>query len=203
MGLARNPFRIVLGFYIRAHLARNRPGNRRPRRSRPWDCPRPVVKTGGTKAAHAIHPASPDSTPPRRAHHGGQTAIVSHAPRLECITSNHPHAFEKPESYRYRRRFSWFSPKSVGNTGLHLLLPAPGQVHPHARGEHLVELTVNTADVGSSPRTWGTRADHHLLTEPLRFIPTHVGNTSHWSQYYDNNPVHPHARGEHFSGILL
>ena len=33
-----------------------------------------------------------------------------------------------------------------------------------------------TVHVGSSPRTWGTRAKLHDDGGPMRFIPTHVGN---------------------------
>ena len=52
---------------------------------------------------------------------------------------------------------------------------------------------------GSSPRTWGTpRSAAHWIGES-RFIPTHVGNTKAASFSRAFIPVHPHARGEHWS----
>ena len=75
---------------------------------------------------------------------------------------------------------------------------------------------------GSSPRTWGTRPLPARLFLCPRFIPTHVGNTVHRSLHRlsgrfipthvgntsnINSParsiaVHPHARGEHVTGLM-
>ena len=50
---------------------------------------------------------------------------------------------------------------------------------------------------GSSPRTWGTRCRRCPQIPPVRFIPTHVGNTCAHPQELLIEKVHPHARGEH------
>ena len=70
-----------------------------------------------------------------------------------------------------------FIPTLVGNTPASAPTPTRPSVHPHARGEHSSEPGKHTRTGGSSPRSWGTRAEPEFdLTLP---------------------PVHPHARGEH------
>ncbi len=76
-------------------------------------------------------------------------------------------------------------------------------VHPHARGEHTPTRWVVGFRRGSSPRTWGTRARHGDHMRKLRFIPTHVGNTSRRCGKIAQRSVHPHARGEHDSRSSL
>ena len=44
---------------------------------------------------------------------------------------------------------------------------------------------------------WGTRLYHKNATIPMRFIPTHVGNTEPMATMTDAAEVHPHACGEH------
>ncbi|QLD67619.1 hypothetical protein HWQ57_06255 [Pseudomonas aeruginosa] len=50
---------------------------------------------------------------------------------------------------------------------------------------------------GSSPRMWGTPGQQLQPGGPLRFIPTHVGNTGSWTTKAGSTSVHPHACGEH------
>ena len=50
---------------------------------------------------------------------------------------------------------------------------------------------------GSSPRTWGTPQGGGRGRGRLRFIPTHVGNTTALALCCVVWSVHPHARGEH------
>ena len=49
---------------------------------------------------------------------------------------------------------------------------------------------------GSSPRVWGTVVDFVLNRQPIRFIPTRVGNRTHGGPGETSAPVHPHACGE-------
>ncbi len=49
---------------------------------------------------------------------------------------------------------------------------------------------------------WGTQTQLETKTWRERFIPTHVGNTVHAELYVSVCPVHPHACGEHSSGLL-
>ncbi len=72
---------------------------------------------------------------------------------------------------------SRFIPTPVGNT---LLAAPPGTrptVHPHARGEHPVEVQGQITCYGSSPRPWGTHYVQRDIRGNHRFIPTPVGNT--------------------------
>ncbi len=73
---------------------------------------------------------------------------------------------------------------------------AARSVHPHARGERFALVYEMTDTVGSSPRPWGTRANHRSHHGKSRFIPTPVGNASCWSRTLYRSSVHPHARGE-------
>ena len=65
------------------------------------------------------------------------------------------------------------------------------------RGEHKDCRNVEVYASGSSPRAWGTLPHRLQLPEPLRFIPTCVGNTSCRPGGRSTAAVHPHVRGEH------
>ncbi len=53
---------------------------------------------------------------------------------------------------------------------------------------------------GSSPRMWGTLVGSLVCRHVIRFIPTHVGNTTLSGGVFLLMPVHPHACGEHGEG---
>ena len=93
---------------------------------------------------------------------------------------------------------SRFIPAHAGNTCAAMYSLVAMSVHPRARGEHYLVAQVTGLDVGSSPRTRGTRqarpscqasktvhprarGEHvrvqSLLAARLRFIPAHAGNT--------------------------
>ena len=90
-----------------------------------------------------------------------------------------------------------FIPTHVGNTLPGRFRIGHTSVHPHACGEHTAAPVLTDAEIGSSPRMWGTREPIRQRLEVHRFIPTHVGNT--WSTASASTPVtvHPHACGEH------
>ena len=90
-----------------------------------------------------------------------------------------------------------FIPTHVGNTLRIRPSPEPRPVHPHACGEHAVAVIVDHSLVGSSPRMWGTHLRDEQEEFTLRFIPTHVGNTSGAKLATAGLTVHPHACGEH------
>ena len=90
-----------------------------------------------------------------------------------------------------------FTPTHVGNTGSAALVSGWVSVHPHARGEYLVQLRPKCTLLGSPPRTWGIRLRLFLCRFGLRFTPTHVGNTDRIRSSAPPCPVHPHARGEY------
>ncbi len=90
-----------------------------------------------------------------------------------------------------------FIPTHVGNTQTSLFFTHTNPVHPHACGEHLKLKMILQFQTGSSPRMWGThRADERPLIH-VRFIPTHVGNTTNVNLQTNTLTVHPHACGEH------
>ena len=92
-----------------------------------------------------------------------------------------------------------FIPTHVGNTKNYSMPGFLEAVHPHARGEHNSRTKPLDFLLGSSPRTWGTRAKWIIVALIARFIPTHVGNTLERGITKRSASVHPHARGEHAS----
>ena len=59
------------------------------------------------------------------------------------------------------------------------------------------------AELGSSPRTWGTADPLLPKCRPYRFIPTYVGNSGRARTLDRPRAVHPHVRGEQFEpGVL-
>ena len=96
-----------------------------------------------------------------------------------------------------------FIPTRVGNTSTPALPKLRNSVHPHACGEHLHLCGHHVLRSGSSPRVWGTLVLNENETQDYRFIPTRVGNTGYPRPAGRGWPVHPHACGEHFQGILL
>ena len=94
------------------------------------------------------------------------------------------------------RAYPRFIPTHVGNATALLTVSMRSTVHPHARGERKVAGVEEGGDVGSSPRTWGTRRLCQRTRHHGRFIPTHVGNAAGGELYLKVGSVHPHARGE-------
>ncbi len=71
-----------------------------------------------------------------------------------------------------------FIPTHVGNTKERRGLRMFPAVHPHACGEHGINLIWGEIPLGSSPRMWGTLVQEMTSRHKSRFIPTHVGNTT-------------------------
>ncbi len=90
-----------------------------------------------------------------------------------------------------------FIPTHVGNTTRRDSISGLPSVHPHTRGEHDECISPMGTYAGSSPHTWGTRLEPVQDRSLIRFIPTHVGNTSTVGPESAGSPVHPHTRGEH------
>ena len=91
---------------------------------------------------------------------------------------------------------SRFIPTRVGNRRTSTRCCAIRSVHPHACGEQVHFGLSGRADVGSSPRVWGTGNSRPRERSPGRFIPTRVGNSSCPNRATTRWPVHPHACGE-------
>ena len=154
------------------------------------------TRVGNTKPAHrrnrqtAVHPHA-------RGEHMVQTPDgwkpVGSSPRAWGT-----HQYQ--ECHCDHRRFI---PTRVGNTPPRRSARADRPVHPHARGEHMVQTPDGWKPVGSSPRAWGTLHTCRRDLTPVRFIPTRVGNTPRRILSWIKRAVHPHARGEHPSFIPL
>ena len=89
-----------------------------------------------------------------------------------------------------------FIPTPVGNACSCAVRAGSGTVHPHARGERLLQSTEPKPSSGSSPRPWGTPRCRQRPGATRRFIPTPVGNALSVATMTSTPAVHPHARGE-------
>ena len=89
-----------------------------------------------------------------------------------------------------------FIPTHVGNSSRAFSILDKISVHPHACGELCYRTPVFYNCYGSSPRMWGTLHVIYQLLVSIRFIPTHVGNSSSMARIFRILPVHPHACGE-------
>ncbi len=90
-----------------------------------------------------------------------------------------------------------FIPTLVGNIYLRFPINPLCTVHPHTRGEHLVQHVSRDCASGSSPHSWGTYNLFPNFESATRFIPTLVGNISSLANAFSILAVHPHTRGEH------
>ena len=72
-----------------------------------------------------------------------------------------------------------YIPTHVGKSGSPSLLSVMCSVHPHARGEIRFGGDSFNGRFGTSPRTWGNHCKHARLRWRSRYIPTHVGKSSH------------------------
>ncbi len=91
-----------------------------------------------------------------------------------------------------------FIPTYVGNTCGATTESTSPPVHPHIRGEYLLNICHTRQPDGSSPHTWGIRGSHSDPDAPAGFIPTYVGNTRITSRNSPPFSVHPHIRGEYY-----
>ena len=99
--------------------------------------------------------------------------------------------------HRRRKRQPRIIPTGVGNTAQPRCCAPPQPDHPHGCGEHGYSKKKQPATPGSSPRVWGTLAEHCCPKCGFRIIPTGVGNTASRGRNSAPNPDHPHGCGEH------
>ena len=89
-----------------------------------------------------------------------------------------------------------FIPTGVGNAKKVGVWISYHAVHPHGCGERTLHKLIQTQSAGSSPRVWGTLANHHDASINARFIPTGVGNATSALNPVRAYTVHPHGCGE-------
>ena len=97
---------------------------------------------------------------------------------------------------RMTEAISRFIPADAGNAAGGPALPTHRSVHPRGRGERGGLERPPGDELGSSPRTRGTRRGEHAGMVADRFIPADAGNASSRSCQKPASPVHPRGRGE-------
>ena len=73
-------------------------------------------------------------------------------------------------------------------------------VHPHGRGDNPNAATWRVRAGGSPPRAWGQSVSHVKRSTIRRFTPTGVGTICNSGAGGVRIPVHPHGRGDNFTG---
>jgi len=121
--------------------------------------------------------------------------------RGEYVPGSSPRMWGTPLINDLDKLIDRFIPTHVGNTHSRLNRKGQRTVHPHACGEHGLSGFILMSDNGSSPRMWGTHPRKLFDESGIRFIPTHVGNTSTACIPALRLSVHPHACGEHLSQL--
>ncbi len=138
----------------------------------------PVVLVG-----HAVHP------------HGGGERYQPRQVGGERGGSS-PRGWGTAGRADHQRAARRFIPTGVGNGCTPQPCARVPTVHPHGGGERLPWRQHPQADVGSSPRGWGTGRRNKCKCRRPRFIPTGVGNGRSVSPPPLKHPVHPHGGGE-------
>ena len=93
-----------------------------------------------------------------------------------------------------------FIPTYVGHTPVRVNVPSALPVHPHIRGAYPPAVGWSLHLHGSSPHTWGIRANSGVAMQYDRFIPTYVGHTRAGDFLLGRWAVHPHIRGAYALG---
>src|SRR5579872_5417812 len=94
------------------------------------------------------------------------------------------------------REAEGFTPTCVGTIPEHPTGPAGGQVHPHVRGDDVLQARTYRAPVGSPPRAWGRLVVSSILWLHSGFTPTCVGTIRLRPGRWPRARVHPHVRGD-------
>ena len=89
-----------------------------------------------------------------------------------------------------------FTPTCVGTTDHRSNGSWLSSVHPHVRGDNIVQPMAAQVASGSPPRAWGQRRRPLGHRSTCRFTPTCVGTTRDVSVAGRSRSVHPHVRGD-------
>ena len=105
--------------------------------------------------------------------------------------------------FRTLNDFLRFIPTSAGNMSRITNPCCYRAVHPHECGEHIINISQNVKDNGSSPRVRGTYWARYALNDRARFIPTSAGNIHRYDLPSHPKTVHPHECGEHCATPII
>ena len=147
-----------------------------------------------TLVGNANRRPSTTSSPTVHPHARGERSLRTSG-SVHSVGSS-PRSWGTPAARACRCRPGRFIPTLVGNASAASAPKVGAAVHPHARGERSQFPVVAQRQVGSSPRSWGTRRRSLPRARRGRFIPTLVGNACRDRCLRCSKPVHPHARGE-------
>ncbi len=152
------------------------------------------TRAGNSARLHTRAPSGP-------VHPHSRGELSKHLGRFSSSSGSSPLAWGTPSLHQLDGNLERFIPTRVGNSLFAKNSGGPSMVHPHSRGELRITDLESIPRDGSSPLAWGT-----LLLDPegkgvQRFIPTRVGNSRSGRSRPSGIPVHPHSRGELFSGL--
>ena len=153
---------------------------------------RRFIPAGAGNTSVPREPGIPSTVHPRR--RGEHIDGVNYS---ICFAGSSPQARGTLIYRGHRLQRQRFIPAGAGNTLPPCSFDNLSTVHPRRRGEHMIKVSDELLDDGSSPQARGTHSarDPDNLIE--RFIPAGAGNTRRSARIVDE--VHPRRRGEHLS----
>ena len=95
-----------------------------------------------------------------------------------------------------------FTPTGVGTILISLCALSATSVHPHGRGDNVVDVLLQVVSSGSPPRAWGQSRWRCVRRVRVRFTPTGVGTMECVTDAAHQLPVHPHGRGDNFCHVI-
>ena len=134
---------------------------------------------------------TPPSVHPRV--HGELDAVC---PMLSMFVGSSPRTRGTPRADGHRGLPDRFIPAYTGNSRPGSGSGRPTAVHPRVHGELILCEDGALKNVGSSPRTRGTRVAGVQGRPDVRFIPAYTGNSPQTLQLWLRLPVHPRVHGE-------
>ena len=116
------------------------------------------------------------------------------------LEGSSPRAWGQRDRGQDHRGLRRFIPTCVGTATYSCRSRNASPVHPHVRGDSVVNEYSAEAFGGSSPRAWGQLGARPRRSRGGRFIPTCVGTASRSATGRNNSSVHPHVRGDSACG---
>ena len=124
-----------------------------------------TARWGTMMAAQSVHP-----------HARGDNSISAHSPGPP--RGSPPRAWGQRKCVQLCGHRARFTPTRVGTTSETAIDARSTPVHPHARGDNSVRISIRPPHAGSPPRAWGQPKSQALQLNRTRFTPTRVGTTS-------------------------
>ncbi len=107
-----------------------------------------------------------------------------------------PHAWGRPIAPNRAGDILRFTPTCVGTAPPSSTWTVCAPVHPHMRGDGVINLLEESGRSGSPPHAWGRRMLRTMTRSPTWFTPTCVGTAMPSLASSGRAPVHPHMRGD-------